>query len=806
MATPSAGFAVPLADFAAALLSEREVAPRARLTAQYVSQLLPDCDISIYVLEDEGAPFWKHAASEGDVSHEMAEVPFDSCTLGAMGEKRETMLFAAADLAREDYGHLDIKRSFSAISCVPIALEEVMVGAIEIISHAQSPSDAALEAVGELAEVAALGLATAVAYEKERNGSLQSISRLTELYDLELVFSSTLEMDDLMPLITSKVQQLANVQAVNLWMVADEDRIMLAHTTGTEPTYEPGIELGEGECIASDVADNGDMVLIAEPTDERLQKRNGDRTAEEGAVFSLMAVPLFQDGKAVGVLEAINRNDGQAFDEDDLFLLNTVASAAATSLHNASLLTAERKVEILETLVKVSTEIASTLNLERVLKAIVNGPEAIIPYERASIVLDHHGKLELKAVSGEEEVKHADPDMKRLKATLDFAAIYPHEIYVNQEGESAEDIDEEDPDIRAQFAEYFAQSGVRSFYALPLSDDQGRVGILCLESSETDFLDAARLEIVKVLAAQATVALRNANLYREVPLIGVLEPILRRKEAFLNLKRGRRISRVVLAVAVVVFLVAVPLPMRLDGDATVAPQRTAQIQAETEGVVKSVNVREGDPVKPGTLLGQLEDWNYQSDLAAAKQKQGTALAEMNRALAMNDSATAGARRIEADYWSSEVKRAEERVEHTRLRSAIDGVVTTPHVEDSVGRHLDAGDTFAEVANTERAVVDVAIDEHEAALLEPGSNAAVMLESFPTHPFHGRVVAVSPRLTADAEHRFAFARVEIDNPGGLVHPGMQGRGKVSSGWHPAGYVLFRRPGIWAWSKLWNWFGW
>jgi hypothetical protein len=36
--------------------------------------------------------------------------------------------------------------------------------------------------------------------------------------------------------------------------------------------------------------------------------------------------------------------------------------------------------------------------------------------------------------------------------------------------------------------------------------------------------------------------------------------------------------------------------------------------------------------------------------------------------------------------------------------------------------------------------------------------------------------------------------------------MQGRGKISTGWRPAGVVMFRRIGMWIWTKLWDWFGW
>ncbi len=53
-----------------------------------------------------------------------------------------------------------------------------------------------------------------------------------------------------------------------------------------------------------------------------------------------------------------------------LFVLISLNETASIALRTASLLMAERKVEILEMLVTVSHEITSTLNLERVLQTI----------------------------------------------------------------------------------------------------------------------------------------------------------------------------------------------------------------------------------------------------------------------------------------------------------------------------------------------------------------------------------------------------------------------------------------------------
>jgi RND family efflux transporter MFP subunit len=251
---------------------------------------------------------------------------------------------------------------------------------------------------------------------------------------------------------------------------------------------------------------------------------------------------------------------------------------------------------------------------------------------------------------------------------------------------------------------------------------------------------------------------------------------------------------------------AFPLPLRVDGTAVVAPQHSALVQPAVAGVIQQVNIREGQAVKRGTVLATLADWQYRGELAAAQSKYETAVSLMNRALASNDGAQAGTERVQADYWASEVARAKERLDQTSLRSPIDGLVATAHIEDSVGRSLNPGDSFAEVVDTSRATVDVAVDDYDLTLLRPGEEASVKLDGYPRRTFRGKVEIVSPKSQLQGEQRVFFARVSVPNGDGLIRAGMQGQSKIFTGWNPAGRVLFRRLGGWLWAKVWSWFGW
>jgi len=787
-----------------AMLREREFAPRAALLAQQAAELVPGGAAVVYVLNSGDPPAvpatWTAKATAGDIRLDEPTIPAESGTLGTLVQEQQPLLFSGNDLAREDYAHLLSRRTLVSLACIPIMVNEALMGALEVASFEGAITASDVQTLTDLVEHAGPGLVSAILYEDERNSLLESVSRLTQLYDLEKVFSATLEMDELRPLITSKTREVLGVQAVNLWFVKDQNELLLMHQSGDDPTAPVGSAQRTGEGYVAQVSDSNEPLLIEDSEDERLAKRNP--SAVEGGPFSAIVCPLVAHEKQLGVIEAINKIDGSPFDEDDLFLLNSISETAAIALNNAGLLQAERKVEILEMLVTVSQEITSTLNLERVLQTIVNAPQAVIPYERAAVALEHAGRYKLSAVTGITQIDAGAPDIAPLNDILRWAMLSEEVVDVRQHGA---EIDAAREETRAKFKSYFETSGMRAFYAIPLTDDTGRVGVLGLESADPDFLSSAHLEILQVLAAQATVALRNAQMYKEVPFISVLQPMLEKKRKFMAMEKRRRTLMVAAAVAVLIFLAGFPLPMRVDGDAVVAPVHSAQIQPEVEGVVSKVYVREGDHVTRDQVIAELADWEARSALAQAQAKYQTALLQMNRSLAGNDGSEAGVQQVQASFWKSEVARDQELLDKTRLRSPIDGLVATPHLENAVGRHLRNGDSFAEIVDTSRAIVDVAVEDTDSALLRAGAHASVKLNSFPTRIFRGDVIIVSPRGIMQGDSRVFFARVALPNADGAIRAGMEGRGKVRVGWYPAGYVLFRKPLLWIYSRAWSWFG-
>jgi RND family efflux transporter MFP subunit len=793
-------------ELAQSLLASPEVAARATLLADAVRKALPDSACALYSLRpsEDGASWTTLGVCDG-ISVVNPSVAAATPLFAPLLASPRPIVYSAGQVAREDYAHIHVVRTIRSIGYLPLLREQELIGTFEIVSFGEPLTEATLQSLEGFAELAVAALGSAEQYEEQRQNLLDSIHRLTQLYDLEKSLNETLDFEPLLELIPVKVAAMLPCQAIHLWMF-DGGKLRLVSAWGEDATAEVGTTEDAGEGYVGDMAEEGTPLLINDPEDPRLASRN-KRAAGGPPVTDALLVPLIehaQDGgeSELGVLEAINKAEGAAFNDDDLFFMNSMSETVSSALKNASLMHAERKLEILEALVHVSSEITSTLRLERLLQIIVNSPQSVLPFERCSIALDNRGRLQLKAVSGMANIPAGDVQVEQLRELLQWLSTYDRQLLVRQHEEEPET---DDAQVRAVIGKHFESSDYRALFALPLADDQGRVGLLLYESSDPDFLEVAHIEMIKVLAGQTTVAIRNALLYREVPLIGLLEPLVQRKQAFLRSDRKRQGVILGTVAAVILLLIFCPLPLRISGTAVVAPQSVATLAAPVEGTIANVYAREGQHVSRGEVLATMDDWAWRNQLTAAQAKYEAAMLAMQGDLARH-SAQAGEDRTQADYLQAEMERTRLRIANAQLRSPIDGIVVTPDLQNAAGEHLDAGATFAQVLDLASARINIAVNQEDANLVRGGQRAAIKLNSFPAQTLHGQVFSISPEAQPSGDDRVFYAHVLVPNESAELRTGMDGRAKISAGFRSAGFVLLRTPALWFWKQLWGWIGW
>src|ERR1700678_1193587 len=730
--------------------------------------------------------------------------------LTGINEAPETRRFGSAQIEPHAFEHLDEATRGRVKSAIFAALpgEQGSAGVVEVLNKRAGDFNADdAHFLEEACRLAGHALTNLEAIEGERHTQLSTLERLTALYDLGRTFTSTLELTELLPIVAVKIRDLLGGSVCNLWLTdGGSGELYLARQVGNDPTVEEGARVPLTQGLLGGIAQQATAKLVEEPANEEgLAERI--QAGGDFEIQSWMGAPLRKDDAVLGVVELVNRTDGAAFTEDDLFMLSSVSEQAAVALHNANLLESERKVHALDALLKISQEITSTLDLDHVLSTVVQQASAVVPFDRCVIGFFDRGKFVLGAVSGETEVPKSR-EMDDLKSRLEWVA--------QQDGPVSADLYDDGwhttpEDARAQISPFLEAHEENGFYALPLRDDQGRLGVLAMLSGDADFLTDNNRETVAILANQTTVAIRNAQLYQQVPLANLLQPFSQRKKKFIAaMPQSRWIQYARRAAVVLAFLILVPWPMRVSTDATVVPAQRRVVSSIDGGVVQRVLVHEGDAVQPGQILAQLDDGDDRVKLAEAESPLSQARRELAEAEFHNDPSAAGQAKLRADLHEAEVQLEQQRVAASQLRSPIAGIVVTPKIEEKRGTMVKPGDSFAEIVGQDRIAAEMSVAETDLELVRPGNTVALKLNAFPTTTFQGTVERIGAQTQAVAGDQYFIVRAIFNNSRSLARDGMVGRARIhsvggwfQSGWYPVGYALLRAPFRWLWEKAWSW---
>lgn len=557
-----------------------------------------------------------------------------------------------------------------------------------------------------------------------------------------------------------------------------------------EAEADPDEAIEEGD----DAGEEEDADEGADDADEAGDDQDGggedaDDEADDVASFGLY-IPVRLGDEAVAVMALGDRTGGAAYRNDDLAFIRYLLRQFALVLHNSSLLEQHReRLEEMGALLKVSREITSTLDMDAVMISVVNTVSAVVTNDRAEIALVSGGKLVLRAVSGMTRLDADQAELFKLTVPLQYLLANPRRLHIGA-GELG---DEPPPAGHDVFEAYFSAQQMRSFMALPLQDDQGLLGFLCLESrQETWDVHPAEGDTLSVLAAQTTVAIRNATLYSRIPLRGVSLPVSRMSAWFEALPARGRLVAALTGVAVLLALLLPITPDRAGGSAAVGPLRFQGVRALTDGVVSSVSVAGGDEVRGGQVLAVVEDLDLSERLATLRADLEGARRDVAAARLAGDVAGWRTGEIRVAGLEGTLAVEQRRARGMVLTAPFGGQVLESELAQRVGQHLEAGESFCTVAALHRMAVDFEVPEDRIGRVRLGQAVAVKVRSFPTHTFRGRVSEIGWRGHDDARGLTWFTvRAEIDNRERRLRPGMTGVAKVTLGHRPAA-ELFLAP--------------
>ena len=484
---------------------------------------------------------------------------------------------------------------------------------------------------------------------------------------------------------------------------------------------------------------------------------------EEG--LAILVAPLHPSESAAGALR-VARDLGAhgAFTPAERVALNRLADVAGVALRNAERVSANDRTQDLQLVMEMSRAIGSTLDLDRVMRAVVNLAMRAIRFDRGAIALYERGKCDIRALAGVEKFDPQDPELQDLAVRGAWAAGVGEAFYLSDRTEAASDAERLFLQI---FEGDLEADGVTSGLYIPLKDDEGVLGILLFEAERPEFATERQRELATILANQATVALRNAQLYQQVPLADTLGAIHAKKEQFLALPAARRLTWAIAAAVVIAALTLIQWPLRVEGNQPVfRPNVRTEIRPLVEGVVERVFIGEGARVSRGDPIMQLRDAEQRTARDAALSEAASAEREATAASARGDAAEDRLQRMRADALRREAGVLDQQVRAALVRSPVTGVVLTPRPQEKLGSWVEAGSALIVVGRTDTLELDLNVDERDIGRVRVGDEVRLRVDAYPQRTFVGRVSAISPigvdGLTGEQVDGWTGGRVDGSN--------------------------------------------
>lgn len=349
------------------------------------------------------------------------------------------------------------------------------------------------------------------------------------LLDVAQQLSSTLELDPLLGMVLDQVKKVADYDRVSV-LLADEEQTLHVHMTlrksdditGGAP---PGARFPKTDGpLFWATFDRGEAVVIGDvraDTPLAAEYRTAASPQTDPALSvtrSWMGVPMLANDRLIGIL-ALTSSKPDMYSVRQGQLATAIASQAALAIENARLFQqAEERTEELATLLQVSTNVASTIELEPLLHLILDQVQTVAPFYRGAFMVLDDDEVEVLAVGARDGVD--DPEYVtqvglRLPARgAMWARMQSGDPYIirDVQDDSSAAVSYRDA-VGADASTTFY--GLRGWMGVPIMLKDRAIGMMALGSDQPDFYNEQHARLARAVADQAGVVIENARLYQQ---------------------------------------------------------------------------------------------------------------------------------------------------------------------------------------------------------------------------------------------------------------------------------------------------
>jgi diguanylate cyclase (GGDEF)-like protein/excisionase family DNA binding protein len=447
-----------------------------------------------------------------------AVVDFPARSLPALAAASRQPLFSMGyrnDPRAADVRAAVVQEGFDTLCTAPLFDGPDLLGLLNVYHdapHEWTPDE--LETMSVLAEQASIAIKNAQNFERMATwaAQLQSIqqlgARLSRLGDEREIGLA----------IATELRQLIDYHNVRVYRLRGDDLIPVAMQGQVgeyidETPEQLQVKFGEG--ITGWVAKH--RIAQNLPDADADPRANTIPGTEEDLDESMLLAPMIYEDQVLGVL-VLSKLGLHQFRDDDLRLLVIYASFAAQAFANADatgLLRSQsealgRQLANQRALLQVTESILTTLEPKAILDQVADRLSDLVGYDNLSIeLLDRtSGLLRPLTAKGIHAAEYMEPWLPGEEGLATWVVAHNEPALV---------IDERHDPRVLQFRETGIMDG--SLICVPLLGRDGATGVLTLERlgvgavySEEEF------ELVKLFAAQVSIALHNAEVHREVEI------------------------------------------------------------------------------------------------------------------------------------------------------------------------------------------------------------------------------------------------------------------------------------------------
>lgn len=205
---------------------------------------------------------------------------------------------------------------------------------------------------------------------------------------------------------------------------------------------------------------------------------------------------------------------------------------------------------------------------------------------------------------------------------------------------------------------------------------------------------------------------------------------------------------------------------------TAHANEAVEITAKVSNLVTAIRFREGQQVRRGATLVELDSVQAGADLAVARAALSETRSQYKRSqelYATQALSQSQLDQLEATLLANQarVTFAESKLSDTVIRAPFDGRTGLRRV--SVGSLISPGTLITTLDDTRIIKLDFAVPETFISIIKEGLPVTARSIAFPNHDFKGTIVSIDSRL--DPTTRAITVRAELPNPDGKLKPGM-----------------------------------